>query len=48
MTKTKPFSELVAKATAEPARRACFEIYRRAIADSLALAELRAEWGVTQ
>ena len=48
MSKTKPFSELTAKIKADPARRARIATYKRAIEDALALADLRAQRGLTQ
>lgn len=48
MPKTKPFAELAAKVKADPVRRARIEVEKRAIEDALALAELRAQRGVTQ
>lgn len=48
MTKTRPFAELVAEAEADPVRRARIATYKRAMEDALALAEIRAERGMTQ
>jgi hypothetical protein len=48
MTRTKPLAQIAAKAKADAARQAWLEDYRRAIDDSLALAELRNRVGVTQ
>jgi hypothetical protein len=47
VTKTKPFSELVANAKTDPVRRARIATYKRAIEDALALADLRKRRGVT-
>jgi DNA-binding XRE family transcriptional regulator len=48
MLKTKAFGELAAKIKADPVRRARISTYKRAMEDALALAELRAQRGVTQ
>lgn len=48
MTNRKPFAVLAAKAKADPVRRARIATYKRAMDDSLALAELRAVRGLTQ
>ena len=48
MTRTKPFAQIAAKAKADPARQVWMDGYRRAIDDSLALAELCNRVGVTQ
>jgi DNA-binding XRE family transcriptional regulator len=48
MTKTKPFSEILEKITADPVRRERIAIYKRAMEDALALADLRASQGITQ
>ena len=48
MPNTKSFSNLRAKIDADPARRERVEEYKRAIADALTLAELRARQGLTQ
>lgn len=47
MAKTKPFADLAAKAKSDPVRRARIATVKRAMEDALALAELRAERGVT-
>lgn len=43
----RPFAELRAAIEADPERRARVDEYRRAMRDAVALAELRAECGVT-
>jgi DNA-binding XRE family transcriptional regulator len=48
MTKTRPFEELEAEVLADPVRRAQVATYKRAMEDALALAELRAQRGLTQ
>ncbi len=48
MTRTRPFSELADTINADPVRRVEIETYKRAIRDAMALAELRAQQGVTQ
>jgi DNA-binding XRE family transcriptional regulator len=48
MTRTRPFAELAAEAKADPVRRERIATYKRAMLDALALAELRAQRGVTQ
>jgi DNA-binding XRE family transcriptional regulator len=48
MTKTRPFAELEAQVMADPVRRAQVATYKRAMEDALALAELRADRGLTQ
>jgi DNA-binding XRE family transcriptional regulator len=48
MTRTRPFSDLAAEAKADPVRRERIATYKRAMLDALALAELRAQRGVTQ
>jgi DNA-binding XRE family transcriptional regulator len=48
MSKTKPISELTAEIKADPVRRARIAIYKRAMADALALADLRGQRGLTQ
>ncbi len=46
--KARPFAELEAKVMADPVRRARVEERVRAIEDALALAELRAQRGLSQ
>jgi len=48
MTRTRPFAEIAAEAKADPVRRERIATYKRAMLDALALAELRAQRGVTQ
>ena len=48
MTRTRPFAELAAEARADPVRRERIATYKRAMLDALALADLRAQRGVTQ
>ena len=48
MSKAKPFTELAATIKADPVRRARIATIKRAMDDALALAELRAERGLTQ
>jgi DNA-binding XRE family transcriptional regulator len=48
MSRTRPFAELAAEAKADPVRRDRIATYKRAMLDALALAELRAQRGVTQ
>ena len=48
MVKTRPFSELAERVMADPVRRAQVATYKRAMEDALALAELRADRGLTQ
>lgn len=48
MTKTKPFADLAAEVKADPVRRARIATYKRAMEDTLALAELRSRQGLTQ
>jgi DNA-binding XRE family transcriptional regulator len=48
MTRTRPFADLAAEAKADPVRRERIATYKRAMLDALALAELRAQRGVTQ
>jgi DNA-binding XRE family transcriptional regulator len=48
MTKLRPFEELEAEVLADPVRRARVAAYKRAMEDALALAELRAQRGLTQ
>lgn len=47
-TKTRPFSELAAKAKADPVRRARIDRYGRVIDDALALAAARDQRRLTQ
>ena len=48
MSKAKPFRDLATKIKADPVRRARIATYKRAMEDTLALAALRAERGLTQ
>jgi DNA-binding XRE family transcriptional regulator len=48
VSRTKPFAELAIKIKADPIRRARIATYKRAMQDALALAELRAQRGITQ
>jgi DNA-binding XRE family transcriptional regulator len=48
MTRTRPFAELAAKAKADPVRRERIATYKRAMLDAIALADLRAQRGITQ
>src|SRR5215216_3546801 len=48
MTTTRPFAELAEKVKADPVRRERIATYKRAMLDALALAELRAQRGVSQ
>lgn len=48
MTRTRPFAELAAEAKADPVRRERIATYKRAMLDALALADLRAQRGITQ
>jgi DNA-binding XRE family transcriptional regulator len=48
MNKPRPFEELEAEVLADPVRRSQVATYKRAMEDALALAELRAQRGLTQ
>jgi DNA-binding XRE family transcriptional regulator len=48
MTRTRPFAELAAQAKADPVRRERIATYKRAMLDALALADVRAQRGITQ
>lgn len=48
MTKTRPFSEIMDKINADPARRERVAAYKRAMEDVLALTELRERQRLTQ
>lgn len=48
MTRTRPFAELAAEAKADPVRRERIATYKRAMLDAIALADLRAQRGITQ
>jgi DNA-binding XRE family transcriptional regulator len=48
MTKTRPFAELAAQVKADPVRRERIATCKRAMLDAIALADLRAQRGITQ
>jgi DNA-binding XRE family transcriptional regulator len=48
MLKTKPFADLAVKIKTDPVRRERIATYKRAMEDALALADLRAQRGITQ